>query len=85
MRRRPSAGEQTDPGVGLEEGCVQKDPSCKAVVYWGGLLYASLPTQCLTVGRVRPGWEYLQNGNLSFNFLSKTCLLTFTITPLQGE
>lgn len=27
MKRRPSAGEQPDPGVGLEAGCVQKDPA----------------------------------------------------------
>lgn len=74
MRRWPSAGEQPDPGEGLEEGCVQKDPSCKG---WPPVHMSSnsvwppvhcLPTQCSTVGRVRPGWEYLQHGNLSFHF-----------------
>lgn len=47
MKRRPSAGEQPDPGVGLEGSCVQKVPARQRILGWP-LLSASLPDSVFT-------------------------------------
>lgn len=47
MKRRPSTGEQPDPGVGLEGSCVQKAP-VRQCILWRPLRSASLPTSVFT-------------------------------------